>query len=249
MYTNIVKNNNSRKQAGVMYPALFLCAGLAVLSLFSCASQINGSVFRDSSAVFMTDMALQPRMTAMIRALSAASGRTDGTIVNGAAISLSMSESPGIESVALVNTSPSSVKGAIGFSNINDFLVSVDGRKFIDFDQAAKRCQINMNFENGPEILTLFSPDVIEYLNALMAPVVTGEKMSKLEYLNLITMFYSRAIRDEIEGSSIRAVVDFPGDITEVKGGTFSGRSASFNIPLVDLLVLDTPISYEVKWN
>ena len=32
------------------------------------------------------------------------------------------------------------------------------------------------------------------------------------------------------------------------KGGAFSGRKAEFEIPLIDLLVLEAPLSYEVTW-
>jgi len=36
--------------------------------------------------------------------------------------------------------------------------------------------------------------------------------------------------------------------VQSVRGGTFSGRRAEFSIPLVDILVMETPLSYEVVW-
>jgi hypothetical protein len=160
-----------------------------------------------------------------------------------------MRNAPGITSVILKNTSPSSVEGTVQVSNINEFLTSSDSIKFIVFDQKAKMCQININRENAPVMLSLLSPEITGYLNALMAPAATGENMSRSEYLELIAMFYSKAISDEIASSQVRASVEFPGTITSVKGGTFSGKQANFDIPLLDILILETPLSYEVRWN
>jgi hypothetical protein len=82
-----------------------------------------------------------------------------------------------------------------------------------------------------------------------MAPLATGEELDKAEYLELVASFYNRAISEEIAASRIRASLDFPGAVTSVQGGTFSGRRVTFDIPLLDLLVLETPLSYSVAWN
>jgi hypothetical protein len=81
-----------------------------------------------------------------------------------------------------------------------------------------------------------------------MAPIATGEAMTRSEYLALVASVYGKAIADEIASSSIRASVNFPGTIQRIKGGNFSGRRADFDIPLLDILVLETPLSYEVVW-
>jgi hypothetical protein len=139
----------------------------------------------------------------------------------------------------------------VRISRIGDFLSATDGRSFIAFEQGQSggRCGININRENGPVVLELLSSEISGYLNALMAPIATGESLSKTEYLELVASFYNRAISDEIAGSRIRASLEFPGTVSSVRGGTFSGRRAEFDIPLVDLLVLETPLRYEVNWN
>ena len=81
-----------------------------------------------------------------------------------------------------------------------------------------------------------------------MAPIATGEDLNKTEYLELVTSFYNKAISDEIAASKIRASISFPGTISAVSGGTFSGRTAEFDVPLLDILVLDTPFNLMVEW-
>jgi hypothetical protein len=226
-----------------------LLLAVVILPLFSCAARINGSVYEDGSGVFSVEMNIGPRMTSMIRSFNSAAGQDDALILDGPAISQSMSIA-GITSVSLKNTGPAAVEGEFRILNINQFLAAGDKGGFIAFEQRANggSCKININIENGPAILENLSPEIADYMNALMAPIATGEAMSKPEYLDLVATFYNRNISNEIAASMIHAVVDFPANISSVTGGTFSGRRAVFDISLLDFLVLETPLVCEVNW-
>ena len=224
---------------------------LAVLPFFSCAARINGALAADGSASLSVNISLEPRMESLIRRLSAAGGvdvSANSPVLDAQSINASMSRASGISSVLLRNTSPSAVEGQVRISQISDFL-SAQGR-FIEFEQGRSggKCRIRLSLENGPEIIRFLSPEIDDYLNALMAPIATGEELSKTEYLELVTSVYNKPVSDEIASSRVRASIDFPGSITSVRGGTFSGRRAEFDIPLVDLLVLDVPLIYEAEW-
>lgn len=225
------------------------CLLIVIIPFISCSARIDGSVFQDGSAVFSPDLSLGQRMTAMIRSMNSAGGQPDSLVLDGQAIARSMSMD-GITSVSFRNTAPAAVKGEIHVSDINRFLNEGDKGGFINFQRrpAGGSCGISINLESGKIILDSFSPEIADYLGALMAPIATGEKLSKNEYLELVSMFYNRAISGEISSSRIVAVIEFPGAISSVAGGTFSGRRAEFDIPLLDLLVLDTPLYYEVIW-
>jgi len=227
----------------------FLVLGLSAVFFSSCAARITGSMTVNGSAALSVNVSLEPRMTSLIRRLSAVEGAEGGNILDASAISASMSKAPGITSAAFRNTTPAAIDGSVQIAGINDFL-SGTINSFINYKQesAGGRCTININRETGPALLALLSPDIIMYMEALMAPIVTGEDLSKAEYLREVTNFYNKPVSDEIAGSVIRASIDFPGIITNVKGGTFSGRRADFNIPLLDILVLETPVIYEVEW-
>jgi len=237
----------SRKPAFVL-----LSLSLAILPFFSCAARINGSLSADGSAVLSVNMSIEPQMTALLRRVASIGGTATGTVLDGPAIAKSMSDaSSGNVSATLRNTAPAAVEGQVRISAIGKFLSSADGRRFINFEQGRSggKCVFNIDRGNGSEMLELLSPQIEDLLNALMAPLATGEAMSKNEYLELVSSFYSRTISDEIASSKIRASIDFPGIVTGVKGGTFSGKKATFEIPLLDLLVLETPLIYEVSWN
>ena len=61
-------------------------------------------------------------------------------------------------------------------------------------------------------------------------------------------MIYGRSLADEIAAARITVLVEFPRPLTSVRGGTASGTRVEFDIPLVDLMVLETPLNYEVNW-
>ena len=233
-----------------MKKIFFICLFLTILLVFSCSARINGSLSTDGSASMSINVSLGSRITALLRTMAAVGGQADGGVIDGEAISRSINGAPGVTSVSLRNTSPSAIEGTIRISQIGDFLAGTGGGGFVNFEQSSSggRCVININRTNGHLIIKQLSPDIEMVLNALMAPIVTNDEMTKAEYLSLIEVFYNKPISDEIAGSRIRASIEFPGNITNIRGGTYSGRRAEFDIALVDLLVLESPVTVEVRW-
>ncbi|MDR1279081.1 MAG: hypothetical protein LBK02_10040 [Treponema sp.] len=234
---------------------IFFC--LTALFFSACTARITGDLEAGGSGEFEVSASLMPRISLLIRSLSAALG--DGTapehIIDGEAIARSMSAAPGIASVSFRNTGPAAIEGPVKISRLEDFLSAASGsggarKGFITLEQASPggHCTITIDRESGPEILSLISADVSDYLSALMAPIATGERLSKEEYFELVASIYGRPLADEISRGSIRAFINFPGPVSAVQGGTWTGRRAEFTVPLADLLVLETPLVYEVWW-
>jgi len=232
---------------------IFLVA-VFLLGFSSCASLINGSLMAEGQTNLEIQAELKPGMSALIGRFAALSGtaKPDAPLLDGPSLAKSMSAAPGVASVSFTNKTASSIEGPVKIARINDFLSSGGASGFISFEQKNSagegHCTANINLASGPQILDLISPEISMYLKALMAPIATGEALSKAEYLTLVGSVYGRGIADEIAVSAIRASVYFPGAIQRIKGGTFTGRKAEFEIPLLDILVLETPLNYEVVW-
>jgi hypothetical protein len=244
----IIVMYNQRKKTGCIPLVL-------VFFLFSaCTARIQGALDAGGGGEFTVSTALEPRMSTLIRSLSKAGGdRPPGApVLDGPAIARSMEKAPGVTAVSLRNTAPAVIDGSIRISRLGDFLSPAGGRGFISLEQGpgkrGGRLTVNLNRESGPEILALLSPEVSDYLSALMAPLATGEVLNRVEYLDLVTSVYGRPVADEIAGGKIRASIDFPGPVGGVRGGVFSGKRAEFDLPLLDLLVLEQPLFYEVVW-
>jgi hypothetical protein len=234
---------------------LFLLSAVLLL-LASCSARINGNLKRDGSAELAIRASLEPRMAALIRSLDAASSSgSGGMVIDGAAIGRSMAAAPGISSVFLRNADPVTVEGTIAVSRIDQFLMLPESRgggrlRFIQYEQGAGggRLVISLDRDSAPQLISLISGDVTEYLSALMAPAATGEILTRAEYLVLVASVYGKAAAGEIAAAKINAVLDFPGSVSAVRGGSFQGSRVQFEVPLLDLLVLESPLSYEVTW-
>jgi hypothetical protein len=247
--------------------AIYNCVILSAV-LAGCSGRIDGSLERDGSVELSLDIRLEPRMTALIRSLSAFAGNSPAAVgapvLKGPAIARSMAAAPGIGSVSLRNSSPSSVTGEVRISRIGDFLAlpaaagmaEGGGKRFITYVPADpqggapgnSRLLIALDRDTAPLVLAMISEDVRDYLSALLAPAATGELLSREEYLELVEVIYGKALADEIASARVTASIGFPGPVVSVKGGTFTGTQAHFDIPLADLLVLENPLEYEVIW-
>jgi hypothetical protein len=219
---------------------------VAALLFASCSGRITGAVQTNEQGEFIIEAELAPASARLLAPLSPAtvSGQS-APVLDAGVIALSLRDAPGIASVQLRNTNPGNIVGSIGFAKISDFLTAGEFR-FITWER--ERAVIALDRSNGPQMVTMLSQDISDYLSAIMAPIATGEPLSKAEYLRLVTSVYGNAIAREIENAEVTATINFPGNITLVQGGTYSGSTARFRTKLTDLLVLEQPLRYEVRW-
>ncbi|MDR2490056.1 MAG: hypothetical protein LBD20_01480, partial [Spirochaetaceae bacterium] len=170
-------------------------------------------------------------------------------VLDAGAISLSLRGAPGISAVKLNNTQPEAIAGSIGFNKISDFLKAGNIR-FITWEQTptSGRAVIALDRSSAPVMIAMLSRDVADYLSAIMAPVATGELLTKQQYLTLVSSIYGQAAAREIETAQITASINFPGIITMAEGASFSGSTAHIKASLADFLVLEKPFVYEVRW-
>jgi len=234
-------------------PALIFFAFL-LTAFSSCSARVDGVVKEGGAAVLTLKTSLAPRTSALIRSLKNFMGEgADGPVLDGEAMGRSMAAAPGIGSVSLVNTGPSALEGSISISNVGNFLARGGARsRFITYNEGravgTSSIVIVLDRQSAPEIISMLSPEIEEYLSALMAPAVLGEDSTKQEYLDLLASVYGRPLSNEIAEARINAQIDFPRTVTTARGGQAKGKLAEFDIPLVDVLVLENPLEYEVSW-
>jgi len=222
-----------------------------LLAVFlSCSARIDGVVAEGGAAEINVRAALGSRTVGLVQSIKSFIGDARNTpVLDAGAISRSLAAASGIKSASLKNTSAEALEGTISISNVGELLLS-EKDMFITYNEspASSSITVVLDRNSAPLLISRLSPEVEEYLSALMAPVVLGEYMSSGDYLNLVSMIYGRPLADEIAAARITASIDFPRPVTSVTGGTSSGRRAEFNIPLLDLMVLEKPLRYEIYW-
>jgi hypothetical protein len=233
-------------------PVLFFAAFAVFLA--GCQAEITGTVNASGRAALTVNTALQTKMAALIRKLSTTGGTpANAPVIDAAALTKSFQKTPGIESASFANKNANAVDGTLVITKIDDFVAgseSKTGTKFITWQQnaAGGSVLIHLDRENGPAVIAAISQDLGNYLGALAAPVATGEESSRQEYLDLVRMMYDANIAQEIAMSDIKISLRFPALPTSIKGGVINGERAEFTIPLTDILVLEKPLDYEVRW-
>ena len=233
--------------------SLRFCIAIIFLAICatSCQGRINGSLRADGSADLELDAALEPQITLLIQTLARVFGNSSpqGPLIDGPAIGAAMATAPGVASASLRNVTPTAIAGTVRLSQVNAFLASpsMGGTQFIQYSPTGS-LRVSIDKQSGTRLLTLFTPEVTDYLLALMAPVATGEELAKEEYLTLVEAIYGKAVADEIDGSQVQLILELPRPVRTIRGGTYQGRRAQFSIALADLLVLERPLVYEVTW-
>jgi len=228
----------------------FLLVLLLSAVFISCSARIDGVVLQGGAAEISVKASLGPRTVSLVQSLRSFMGDTRNTpILNGETVNRSLAAASGIKTASLKNTSPDALEGNITISNIGDFLLSERGM-FITYSEGADSSSIIivLDRDSAPLLISRLSPEVGEYLSALMAPVALGEYMPATEYLSLVAMIYGSPLADEIATARIRASIEFPRPIASISGGSSAGKRAEFDIPLLDILVLEKPLRYEVNW-
>ena len=218
----------------------------------SCSARIDGVLKEGAAAELTVQTSLGPRTLALISSMRSFMGEESETpLLDGPSISGSLTAISGIGAVSLNNTSTSALEGRVSISNVSNILSDSDiNSSFIIYiqDTGYSSIVIILDRETAPELLSRLSPEIVEYLSSLFAPVVLGDTSTRQEYLDLLASFYGRPLADEIEAARILARIEFPRQISAVQGGNYTGRHADFSIPLLDILVLEQPLRYEVRW-
>ncbi len=113
----------------------------------------------------------------------------------------------------------------------------------------------------------IFSPETIqgivsslpeetrELFDLLMAPVLTGEEMSRKEYVDLVGSVYGEELADEINSALFQVSLECPDNCT-IKKTALSNlntavtglKKASFSIPLADFLCITKAWTFSITW-
>lgn len=231
-------------------PLPALCTLLCAAPLFlSCSADVSGKLEKDSSGILTLKAELGSQTAKFFHDLGTLQNKGPAAVLDAQALNRSLGGAPGIASAALKSTGPEALEGTVTVSRAGDFLSAGKSRLVVYENRGGGgRLAISLGRESGQEILGLVSRDLLYYLSNLMAPIATGEKLSKSRYLELVRSIWGDAIADEIDKASVKIALSLPGPVKSVKGGSFSGREARFQVRLLDILVLETPLDYEILW-
>jgi len=125
--------------------------------------------------------------------------------------------------------------------------------KSVSVTRAEKRMNLAISRESMKTAIALMPASTSDYLDLLMAPVFTDEKLTAPEYEDVIASAYGKTIVAELRKSAFTLIVRCPSSVRSAKvsapgEATFNGTSAVIKIPLSAILTLTDPITASVEW-
>lgn len=145
------------------------------------------------------------------------------------------------------------LQGKIAAPEKQTILLTDKGLKIKDFVNCqSNSLELNLSPDTIQGLVSALPEDSQYMLDLFMAPVFTGEAMSADEYLMLLSSVYGKDIGDELKAASINFKMTCPAGkkLLSAQGKSIrkNTNSAQVSLPLVDFLVLSSPLNYKITW-
>ncbi len=229
---------------------------LAIAALASCTARYDAVLREDGSARITVSASLTNSALRLAENLAAfTSGPTQASSaspIDAASIGSSLRGAPSVSSVNMSNGADGSLSGSFTVKSLEALLADrLPGKNPILFRSSASGGSVSLRLdkESVPELLLLASPELNDWLTALFAPIATGEALSKEEHHSLLAAFYSEALANDLYASKVTLALSLPGPVATISGGTARGSSATFVLPMSDLLLMESPIQLSCSWS
>lgn len=232
----------------------------ALICLFSgCKASIKVEALSDSSTAVEFSTHLGEVFGKTILSLSAAAGNeaNDMQIFSEKEIYEAFKSSDLTECKVNVNTKDSVlIKGKI-LPPSKQKMVSDKGElKIANFVNCGTK---NLTLIISPSlvqtIVSTLPEDEKEMTDILMAPVLTGEKMSSEDYIDLIAIIFGDETAAELSSADFTVTMLAPDKnivtktaLSDAKNVKTNGDKVTFTIPVVDLLTLSEAKTFSISW-
>ncbi|GMO45992.1 MAG: hypothetical protein Ta2G_01000 [Termitinemataceae bacterium] len=221
----MMKNQNSMKnQKSVLIVFILI---ILITSFFTgCSVSINGTIAHNGNTDLYLSSSLGSKTVALLRSFDGGkSSKTDSPIIDAALLNEGLKKVKSVTRCNLKNSPGmiNNIEGNISISNINEFLQQ---------EKKSNGIKVTLSKANAPQFLESLSPDLNDYLSAIMAPVATGEDISRTEYLELVASVYGDGVAKEIKNARLKIKLN----------------STVFDIALLDILVLEKNLVYEIEF-
>lgn len=224
----------------------------AVLLLAACAVRQEASINRDGSGSIRFRVELTPFFVDYIRDMAEVSGEKQieqGRIFDLEGIRRGFEERPGVKVTRLASPKPEVLEGELAFRDVEAVFrgeSQLTQAGVISFTRRgnAKTLRLYLDRKNFAQVERLL-PILDNPLFASLGPR-ENEGVTEAEYLDMMAF----AMGDEgpagIKSSAIELKVNVQGRLVSQSGGQPKDGGVLFRVPLIRVLLLDTPLDYSL---
>jgi hypothetical protein len=230
---------------------------LLALALLTAACTVNQTIVvkSDGSGTATLHAEVSKLLGDYVSSLSEVSGKTGqaagAPVFDAAAIRKDFSAKPGITVKKALTPTPLSLDVELGFTSIqgaftSDATLKTSGVLTYAESGGKKTITIHLDKANYAQLSTLF-PALKDPTIASLGPQV-GDTTTEAEYLDMVSFSIGTDGPGLLKKSFITLTIAPEGDILSQSGGTITGRTVVFRIPLLRVMVLDKPLDYSVSY-
>ena len=229
--------------------AVLALAALAALGFSACAASLSVSIRGDRSAGAALRIELPAELAAKLAQLR---GDPEGSalpLVDPDLVRSGAAEK-GIRVLEARALGERGFSGLFEIADLGVFAARSLGAVTVSSSATGGSLSVAIDKTNAAELFALF-PGIDPYLvEALSPPALDGSDLTKAEYREMLGALLGAKSLPAVDAAAVELVVELPG--APVASGTVgfvtTGRSAKASVKLLDLLVLERPMTLKVSW-
>jgi hypothetical protein len=244
--------------AGALFlGAVFLAATLALLA--SCSASVSSTIKTDGGARISIQADVPAALSAKFRKLASAGSSSQANqassaapFFDAAAIRKSLAARPGISLVDLTQPSPDSIRVELSARSLEELASTPDFREsgIISITRGSSWTEFRFRLERGgAKALSALFPGIDPYLmEALSPPALEDDPVSLAEYKTMLKSVLGEKAMPAMEAATLRLSITAPSAVLSSGGGSISGSTLTAPIPIVELLALEKPVEFWLRW-
>lgn len=232
----------------IFYIGVFAMLALAASS---CGVGADMAFRADRSASLALSVEVPQAVEARLRQFAASAPRK--TLFDAAAIAASIS-ARGISVRESVSPDPRSWRGSFAIPDLEKVLAGdKDLASVLSFSRGPGWASIRLRVDrsNASAMVRLFPGLDMQLLEALQPPALFDNPVNASEYRAMLAGLLGKSAAAALDGASVAFAASFPGAVIESSGGFIvdaAGRTASFTIPVIGVMVLERPVELYLRW-
>jgi len=230
-----------------------LIIGLTLIIFTSCTVTQNLTLEKNNQGTAKMILYADDFFQGVLQDLSPYLGtdREDELVLDNSISDLSqkIENSPATSNSDFFKADENNYLGTLDYININNLLedlTELQNQDVFVVSNETNSLDININMDNWDEVTKIF-PFMAEENFAVYGPVYNHGLESE-DYLDMIGFILGEEGPGKIEESEINIIFQAPNKIISSDGEMLSDDVTAFHIPLLQLLLLNEPISLNCKW-
>lgn len=238
--------------------AVFLASLLmAALAFFSCSGRLETTIRNDLSARMAMRLELPETLSARVRQIGNISPKA--ALFDTAKLKEEFAGRKSIFLVDISSPSPDSLTSVIWVPDIETFaadrsivpsgMIGLKAMPAAGTLPAQRELSVSLTRDNAAAAFALFPGIDRKLIDSLSPPALEKDPITAAEYrMNLESVIIGKKAMPAFDACALDISITTPKTILSSSGGTAQGQIFKVKIPLFDLLTLDKPIAFAVRW-